>query len=116
MKGEGFVNKTARQVSLGKINELLTVVDVVSRLSYPPACLSIPPCYHPPVLRGHYTVKFLLFVFFFFFKAILMVVAWVGFATIGMFVARFMRTVWGVKEMCRKRIWFQVQYWFLWVI
>ncbi|KAM7447097.1 DOMON domain-containing protein frrs1L [Porites harrisoni] len=40
--------------------------------------------------------------------AILMVVAWVGFATIGMFVARFMRTVWGVKEMCRKRIWFQL--------
>ncbi|CAH3167988.1 unnamed protein product [Porites lobata] len=40
--------------------------------------------------------------------AILMVVAWVGFATIGMFVPRFMRTVWGVKEMCGKRIWFQL--------
>ena len=45
-----------------------------------------------------------------------MVVAWVGFATIGMFVARFMRTLWGAKEMCGKRIWFQVQYWFLWVV
>ena len=116
MKGEGFVNKTARQVSLGKINELLTVVDVVSRLSYPPACLSIPPCYHPPCSPWALYCQISIVCFLVFFKAILMVVAWVGFATIGMFVARFMRTVWGVKEMCRKRIWFQVQYWFLWVV
>ena len=78
-----------------------------------PTLLELP---HLPILRGHYSVKYLLFVFLFFFKAILMVMAWVGFATIGMFIARFMRTVWGVKEMCGKRIWFQVQYWFLWVV
>lgn len=40
--------------------------------------------------------------------AVLMVLAWVGFATIGMFIARFMRPVWGEKEMYGKRVWFQV--------
>ena len=38
-----------------------------------------------------------------------MVLAWVGFATIGMFIARFMRPVWGEKEMYGKRVWFQVR-------
>lgn len=40
--------------------------------------------------------------------AILMVLAWVGFATLGMFIARYMRPVWGEKEIFGKRIWFVV--------
>lgn len=40
--------------------------------------------------------------------AVLMVIAWVGFATVGMFIARFMRPVWGEKNVCGKRVWFQV--------
>ncbi|KAK2547459.1 Ferric-chelate reductase 1 [Acropora cervicornis] len=40
--------------------------------------------------------------------AVLMVLAWVGFATLGMFIARYMRPVWGEKEICGKRIWFVV--------
>ena len=41
-------------------------------------------------------------------SAILMVLAWVGFATLGMFIARYMRPVWGEKEIFGKRIWFVV--------
>lgn len=41
-------------------------------------------------------------------EAVLMVIAWVGFATVGMFIARYMRPVWGEKNMCGKRVWFQV--------
>ena len=112
MKGEGFVNKTARQVPLGKIK---WTVDSGGRC-FPPlvpsrlfinSSLLPPPCSPWALYCQISIVCFLVF-----FKAILMVVAWVGFATIGMFIARFMRTVWGVKEMCGKRIWFQVQYWF----
>ncbi|XP_068726811.1 ferric-chelate reductase 1-like [Montipora capricornis] len=40
--------------------------------------------------------------------AVLLVFAWVGFATMGMFIARFMKPVWGEKEICSKRIWFVV--------
>ncbi|PFX23976.1 putative ferric-chelate reductase 1 isoform X2 [Stylophora pistillata] len=40
--------------------------------------------------------------------AVLMVIAWVGFATIGMFIARYMKPVWGEKELCGRRLWFQV--------
>ena len=43
-------------------------------------------------------------------SAVLMVVAWVGFATVGMFIARYMRPVWGEKNVCGKRMWFQVSY------
>ena len=39
-----------------------------------------------------------------------MVIAWVGFATVGMFIARFMRPVWGEKNVCGKRVWFQVSH------
>jgi len=39
-----------------------------------------------------------------------MVIAWVGFATVGMFIARFMRPVWGEKNVCGKRKWFQVSH------
>ena len=39
-----------------------------------------------------------------------MVIAWVGFATVGMFIARYMRPVWGEKNVCGKRLWFQVSY------
>ena len=37
-----------------------------------------------------------------------MVIAWVGFATIGMFIARYMKPVWGEKDLCGNRLWFQV--------
>nr|XP_058952023.1 putative ferric-chelate reductase 1 isoform X3 [Pocillopora verrucosa] len=40
--------------------------------------------------------------------AVLMVIAWVGFATIGMFIARYMKPVWGEKDLCGNRLWFQV--------
>ncbi|XP_078352613.1 ferric-chelate reductase 1-like isoform X2 [Oculina patagonica] len=40
--------------------------------------------------------------------AVLMVITWVGFATVGMFIARYMRPVWGERNMCGKRMWFQV--------
>ncbi|KAJ7350979.1 DOMON domain-containing protein frrs1L [Desmophyllum pertusum] len=40
--------------------------------------------------------------------AVLMVIAWVGFATMGMFIARYMRPVWGEKNMCGTKVWFQV--------
>jgi len=39
-----------------------------------------------------------------------MVIAWVGFATVGMFIARYMRPVWGEKNVCGKRVWFQVSH------
>ena len=39
-----------------------------------------------------------------------MVIAWVGFATVGMFIARYMRPVWGEKNVCGKRMWFQVSH------
>ena len=38
-----------------------------------------------------------------------MVIAWVGFASIGMFTARFMRSVWGHRRMCGKGMWYQVR-------
>ena len=43
-------------------------------------------------------------------QAVLMVIAWVGFATVGMFIARYMRPVWGEKTICGKRVWFQVSH------
>ena len=39
-----------------------------------------------------------------------MVIAWVGFASIGIFMARFTRVAFGDKELLGTKVWFTVRY------
>ena len=39
-----------------------------------------------------------------------MVIAWVGFASIGIFMARYMKVVFGEKVLLGTKVWFTVRY------
>ena len=55
-----------------------------------------------PSLLSTYKFDFLCLV------AALMVLAWVGFATVGIFIARYTREVWGEERILGQKVWFQV--------
>ena len=44
------------------------------------------------------------------FSGCLMVIAWIGFASIGIFMARFTRVAFGDKELLGTKVWFTVRY------
>lgn len=49
-----------------------------------------------------------------YFPGALMVVAWIGFATMAIIVARYMKETWG--ELCGKKAWFQVSKQNCWLV
>ena len=58
---------------------------------------------------GSYSNKLVMtssLIFFFPILGALMVVAWIGFATMAILVARYMKETWGT--LCGKKAWFQV--------
>ena len=39
-----------------------------------------------------------------------MLIAWAGFATIGVFMARYMKLVWGDEKLLGQKVWFTVSH------